>query len=430
MDINEKGVKEMTSATFWRYENKLLIILALGWGFLFLDRLAINYLMPFIIVDIDLTNTQIGFIAAAFSVTWAISSFFGGMLGDLLGKRKALLILFILLFSLSSFLTGLASTFVVLLFIRMFMGLVEGPYFPIGATLMSMASSEKRRGFNIGFLQNFSSNFLGGTLGPIILVALATAIGWRYTFFLTLLPGLIVAFLVWRYVKDPEISPEATSLSASGQTQKESETVRIADVFKYRNMWLCFLIGIFFIPWYILLFTFSPLYLTEIKQVSPEVMSYVMAAIGIGSAVWGFIVPAISDRWGRKPTFILFALISMLAPLSIVFFNGPYWLLWLIVFIGSAGPGCMALYMSIIPSETIPPKLTGTAIGLAVGIGETIGGFGIVSLAGALGDVYGLSAPLLISGVSALIAPVIALFFIETAPIKVKAKQDVSVSHI
>jgi MFS family permease len=176
--------------------------------------------------------------------------------------------------------------------------------------------------------------------------------------------------------------------------------------------------------------TFSPLYLTEVKQVSPKVMSYIMAAIGIGSAICGFIVPAISDRWGRKPTFILFALVSMIAPLSIMYFNGPYWVLWLLVFIGSAGPGCMALYMSIIPSETIPPRLIGTGIGLAVGIGETIGGFGIVSIAGALGDVYGLSAPLLISGVSALIAAVIALFFIETAPIKVKAKQDVTVSHI
>jgi predicted MFS family arabinose efflux permease len=93
---------------------------------------------------------------------------------------------------------------------------------------------------------------LGGTLGPIILVALATAIGWRYTFFLTLLPGLIIAFLVWRYVTDPQISPQDTSLSVAKDTPKE-EKVRILDVFKYRNMWLCFLIGIFFIPWYILL---------------------------------------------------------------------------------------------------------------------------------------------------------------------------------
>lgn len=418
----------MAAASFWRYENKLLIILCLGWGFLFLDRLAINYLMPFIVTDINLSSTQIGFIAGAFSITWALSSFFGGMLGDLLGRRKALLILFILLFSLSSFLTGLASTFVVLLLIRMFMGLVEGPYFPIGATLMSVASSERRRGFNIGVLQNFPSNFLGGTLGPIILVALATAVGWRYTFFLTLLPGLLVAFLVWRYVKDPQIPAEASPLSEES-TGQSKESVRIVDVFKYRNMWLCFAIGIFFIPWYTLLFTFSPLYLTEVKAISPEVMSYIMAAIGIGSAVWGFIVPTISDRWGRKPTFILFALISMLAPLSMIFFNGPAWLLWLLVFIGSTGPGCSALYMTIIPSETIPPKLTGTAVGLAVGIGEIIGGFGIVTLGGALGDIYGYVAPLVISAISALIMAFIALFLIETAPIKVKAQRDITVSQ-
>src|SRR5690606_22901544 len=128
-----------------------------------------------------------------------------------------------------------------------------------------------------------------------------------------------------------QIPVEASPLSG-GETSQSKETVRIVDVFKYRNMWLCLAIGIFFIPWYTLLFTFSPLYLTKVKAISPEVMSYIMAAIGIGSAVWGFIVPTISDRWGRKPTFILFALISMLAPLSMIFFNGPAWLLWLLVF--------------------------------------------------------------------------------------------------
>ncbi len=116
--------------------------------------------------------------------------------------------------------TGVVTGFLFLLFIRMLMGLVEGPFFPTGASILAVESSESRRGFNLGFLQNFSSNFLGGVLGPIVLVAVAIAIGWRNTFLLTLIPGLIVAFLIWRYVREPKTSNESESISADGNKKR------------------------------------------------------------------------------------------------------------------------------------------------------------------------------------------------------------------
>lgn len=420
-DYLSERVKRMRNRKFWVYENKLLLILSLGWGFLFFDRLAVNFLMPFLVKDVPMTNTQISLIVAGFSLTWALGGYFGGYFADLLGKRKVFLAVSVLLFSLCSFMTGLATNFIILLFIRMVMGLFEGPFFPTGASILAVESSESRRGFNLGFLQNFASNFLGGVLGPVVLVALAMAVGWRNTFLLTLIPGLIVAFLIWRYVREPKTSNESVSISV--ENNKTDENARVWDLFKYRNIVLCIIIGIFFIPWYTLLFTFAPLYLVQAKGVSPGIMSYVMSAVGISAAVWGFVVPALSDRWGRKPAMITFSLISMLGPLSIIFFNGPFWLLMILVIIGCAGPGSMALYMSIIPSETIPRKYIGAAVGLAMGVGELIGGVGIVSLGGIVADSYGIMAPLLMSAAFALISALISLLLIETSPIKLKAKR-------
>jgi hypothetical protein len=43
-----------------RYENLLVIVLFLAFGFVFFDRQAVPFLFPFISKEIGLTNTQLG----------------------------------------------------------------------------------------------------------------------------------------------------------------------------------------------------------------------------------------------------------------------------------------------------------------------------------------------------------------------------------
>ncbi len=53
------------------------------------------------------------------------------------------------------------------------MGLAEGPILPIAQSLVVLESSESRRGFNMGVMQNLGSNLIGSFAGPVILTALA-----------------------------------------------------------------------------------------------------------------------------------------------------------------------------------------------------------------------------------------------------------------
>ena len=73
---------------FWNYENKLVTIFFFSIGFVFFDRLAINYLIPFIQQDFTITNTQIGMIGSALAITWAISGPLGGFLSDKVKNKK------------------------------------------------------------------------------------------------------------------------------------------------------------------------------------------------------------------------------------------------------------------------------------------------------------------------------------------------------
>lgn len=413
----------MENRKFWSYENKLLIILCFVWGFVFVDRLALNFLLPFINEDLHLTNTQIGLIVSAFSLTWALSGYFGGALSDKTGKKKSILIASVLLFSLCSFLSGIAATFVMLLIFRMLMGVFEGPVLPIAQSMLSVESSESRRGFNMGLLQSSSTALLANVLGPIMIVALAAAFGWRNTFFFTMIPGLLLCFLIWKIVREPK--PSEHSIHKSAEREGSKEKIQIKELLKNRNILISILISPFFISWYIELFTFSPLYLVNDKQLSSSAMSYVMSALGIGGFLWGFAIPAISDRLGRKPVMIASSFVAALAPIGFIYLGGSsLWVLALIGFIGNVGVGAHVLTLSTIPSESIPSKYAATAIGLIMGIGELTGGVLVTTLAGMAGDRFGLSAPLLISFACAVIAALLSFLYYETAPVKVKKQSS------
>ena len=194
---------------FWSYENRLLFILGLSFGFAFFDRNAINYLAPFIKPDLGLNNTQIGMLGAALAVSWAVSAFIIGRWSDAVGVRKPFLVGILLFFSVCSVLSGLAKSFPMLLASRLLMGIAEGPFMPICVALLTVESTPKRRGLNIGIVQSLFASLLGAALAPYILVRLATWFSWRTAFFISGVPGILCALAILRWVREPKIAPIA-----------------------------------------------------------------------------------------------------------------------------------------------------------------------------------------------------------------------------
>jgi ACS family hexuronate transporter-like MFS transporter len=194
--------------------------------------------------------------------------------------------------------------------------------------------------------------------------------------------------------------------------------MRLPAVIKERNMWLCILISIFMVPWMILAWVFFPLYYVNIRHVALPDMSLLMGVLGISAALFGFIVPGISDHVGRKPVMIGFCFIGLITPLAVLYYSGPLTVLALLIFIGWSASGVFPLFMGTIPSETIPARYIATSLGLVMGLGELLGGVLTPIGAGWAADHYGLRAPVYIEAGCALIATVLALFLQETAPAK------------
>lgn len=399
------------------YENRLLAVLFLAFGFVFFDRLALSYLFPFVSAELGLSNTELGMLSSVLALAWAVSGAFMGAYTDRRGRRKTILIVSVVLFSVFSALSGLVTGFVSLLLFRACMGLTEGPVLPLSQTMMAQASSPHRRGLNMGLLQGSSAGLMGAVIAPPVMVALAENFGWRTAFYLTCIPGLIVAWLIWRYVQEPAPArpDEAGATTDAAQDRAALPAGPQWGVLRERNVILCILISCFFLTWFINIISFAPTFLVNVRQFSPGTMSALMSCLGLAWVIWGFAVPGISDRIGRRPTLFIFSLVAACCPLAFLYAPTAV-ALGALLLLTYTGLGCFTLFMATIPAETVPRGAMATALGLIMGIGELIGGFLAPVAAGRAADLYGLPVVMWISMAGALIAGLLALGLRETAP--------------
>jgi len=389
------------------YENTLLCVLFVTFGFVFFDRLALAFLFPFMAKELQLSNSHLGMLSSVLALAWALSGALVGAWSDRRGVRKPLLVIAVILFSLCSALSGLVTGFLSLLLFRGIMGLAEGPILPLSQSLMVEASSPHRRGLNMGLLQGSAAGLLGAVIGPPVLIALAEAYGWRHAFVISLVPGLVIAGLIWRYVRRDE--PRHAPVPSDKQSGH-----RLA-LLKSRNIVLCTLISCVFLTWFITLISFTPSFLVSVRGYSPPTMGAIMSCLGAAWVLWGFAVPAISDRIGRRPTLVIFSLIAACCPMALLYAPSSM-ILGVLMVLTYTGLGCFTLFMATIPAETVPREVIATALGMIMGVGELIGGFVAPTVAGFAADRFGLSIVMWISCGGALLAAVLSLLLKETAP--------------
>jgi len=204
------------STSMSRYQWLLVALLSANFGVVFFDRNVFSYLTSFIQANLNFSNFQIGNIASAFSISWAIAGLCMGSLVDRFGRRKLMLVVATGAFSMASVLSGYASGFAWLLGVRLLMGIAEGGIMPITQTLIAAEVPHERRGLAQGITQNFGANLIANTLGPVIIVWMAIRFGWRNAFFLAALPGIVMALLIAALVREPAMLAPASSHKGGG----------------------------------------------------------------------------------------------------------------------------------------------------------------------------------------------------------------------
>lgn len=411
------------------YQALLVGLLSLNFGIVFFDRNSLNFLMPFVQPELGLSNSQVGAIAGVFSLFWALSAFGISRLSDIINNRKLLLVIATMAFSACSFLTGLASTFALMIGARILMGVAEGGVMPISHAMVAAEVEPKWRGLAQGIAQNFGSNFFGSFVAPVVLVMLAQEYGWRQAFYIAGIPGIISAMLIWFLLKEPEAGPlhaaesavQAPAAAGGGQ----GWVAPILEALKVRNVAICVFMGIMLVAYLVICWAFMPLYLTQLRGYSQTQTSWLMGTLGISATLGSFLIAGLSDMIGRRPVMIVCSFVSVLLPLGALYYTGSAWGLAAIFFVGWALNGIFPLFMATVPSESASPAMAATVFGLCMGSCEILGGAAGPWVAGMAADAYGLTAPLWIMTGLAIAGGLGACLLRETAPRVLEARGQI-----
>ncbi|RHW38446.1 MFS transporter [Lysinibacillus yapensis] len=406
-----------------KYEKFIVTVMFLLFGVLFMDRLAVVYLFPFIAPELGLNNTQLGLIAAVLAVAFAISNIVFASIADFIGRKKHMLIIFIFAFSVATLLSGLIGGFISLLVIRIIMGITEGPVVPLVNAAVMAESQPKRRGFNMGIVQSAAPLF-GGALVPVAVVAIANSLDWRYAFFILAIPGVLIGLVLMRYMREPVMREEVDGVLTEQIAARPSKKDYLS-VLTVRNIRINIGISLFFMIFYTTMTAFSALFLINVGSYTESQASMYLLVLGLGMFIWNLVAPLISDKIGRKPSLTIFTFISILIPVSLMYLHEHFILLLIATFIFSAGMGYQTLSVAVIPAESVPKGLVTTAIGVTIFLGELIGGtLGPLS-AGILADLYSFYAPLWVVAAACTLAFLLSFGIKETAPmILARRKQN------
>lgn len=390
------------------YEWKAVLLLSLGFGLVGIDRFMIMPLFPVMMRDLHLDYQDLGHITGALAIAWGLSAMFMGNLSDRLGHRKVL-IPAIVVFSLLAGLSGLATGVGTLVALRALMGLAEGAYTPASIVATIDASKPSRHGMNVG-LQQMALPLFGLGIAPILVTQLLKVVAWHWIFAIVSIPGLVIAGLLYKVLRDTRVAVADTHTAVN-----DTGNHKWSDVFRYRNIPLNVVGMLCWLTCLVVLSALFPNYLTDYLHLGMEQMGYVLSAIGFGGMLGTLVMPALSDRIGRKPVMILSVLAAGFCLYQLMGTGAEparlfQWLMLTLLFVFSL----ITLTVGPLSAESVPARLMSTASGVVVGIGEVFGGGVAPVIAGYVAKHFGIQYILHLGMGALALGLVVALCLNET----------------
>lgn len=379
-----------------------------GWTLDSFDVNMYSFVIPTVIGVWALTKGQAGLIGTVTLLVSALGGWFAGTLSDRFGRVRMLQIT-ILWYAVFTFLCAFAQNFEQLFILRALHGFGFGGEWAAGAVLMGEVIRDKYRGRGVGMVQTgWAVGWAFSAIVYTILYALLPeAIAWRALFAVGLLPGLIV-FWIRRNVGESEIFLErrqkrptlgASHVFSAFRRDHLGTTVKIALMVSGAQGG-GYAVGIW-----------MPEYLRAVRHISATGTGGFLL-VQIFGAFIGFIAGTyLSDMIGRKWTFLLSAILTLLMiPIFMFAPIGNFGLLLLGI------PLNFAIMMKFPPmgpfmTELYPTDVRGTGQGFCYNAGRAIGAL-FPALVGFLAMRLPLGAAIVVFGVAASALMIVMLMLL------------------
>ncbi|WP_394847651.1 DHA2 family efflux MFS transporter permease subunit [Pendulispora brunnea] len=165
-----------------------------------LDTSIANVALPHVAGGLSATNEESTWVLTSYLVSNAIVLPISGWLASRIGRKRFYMIC-VTLFTVSSFLCGMAPSLGMLIFFRVLQGLGGGGLAPSEQSILADTFEPKRRG--MAFAVYGMAVVLAPAVGPTLGGYITDNIGWRWIFFINVPVGILSLVLTHRVVRDP-----------------------------------------------------------------------------------------------------------------------------------------------------------------------------------------------------------------------------------
>lgn len=355
----------------------LALLLAINL-FNYIDRYILAAVEPLIAEEFfsahdEKAMAKTGSLATAFLVSYMVLAPLFGALADRM-SRWVIIAGGVMLWSLASGWSGLAGTFAALVISRIFVGIGEAAYGPAAPTIIADLYPIEKRGRMLAYF--YLAIPVGSALGYAFGGAVGGHYGWRWPFYLVVLPGVLLGVMCL-FMRDPR-----TVRAAS-----ERPKMKLSDV-----------LALFRIPSYVLntaamtAMTFAiggisfwlPRYLFKDRAAdfggAPSLaqINLIFGLITVAAGLSATLLGGWVGDWVRRKRASAYFLVSGIAmmfafPATLLLLKTPFPAAWVFVFLAefflffNTGPANAAL------ANVAPPAVRSTAFALNIFIIHALG---------------------------------------------------------
>jgi MFS transporter, ACS family, glucarate transporter len=298
--------------------HRVLALLATLSALTYLDRVCISVAGPRIQNELHLSPQDWGFVTGAFAIAYALFEIPSGYLADRFGAR-AMLARIVLWWSAFTTLTGFVSRVWSLVLVRFLFGMGEAGAYPTASTSVFRWFPPVERGRVFGII--FLSSQLGAAIAPLLIVPIQVAFGWRVSFYLFGVFGVLWAAGWWRWYRNhpiemagisqgelAEIEPAAVAPAEIAPAQVAPHATA-ASAFPFRAIWInksvWTIMGSTFAylyAYYFFLFWLPTYMMRErgFSEVETKLSALPFVLGGAANLCGGYARDAAVRRWGAK----------------------------------------------------------------------------------------------------------------------------------
>jgi len=279
-----------------------LAIAAFGIG---TSEFIIMGLLPNLATDFQVSIPKAGVLVTGYALSVTIGAPIVAIATARLERKLALLLL-MGVFTLGNLACAIAPTYNLLFAARVLTALCHGAFFGIGSVVASNLVPRNQRAQAIALM--FSGLTLANVLGVPAGTALGQAFGWRSAFWAIVPIGVVAAAAVFFLVP--------SQAAGTGGLLHEFRVLRKPQVLLVLAMSVLTSASLFCV------FTYIAPMLLAVTRVSPHAVTLTLLLFGVGITIGNLLGGTLSD-W-RPMTFLIGALITLIASLIALYYAEPY----------------------------------------------------------------------------------------------------------